>query len=164
MMVHKLFVIAALVFPLAVHAAPPDVKTPTPVIYLADNLDEARGIGWCLDTVGRGRSDRMHVHSCKPQGGDVQFRIDQFGRINSVAFPDLCAEVSPTGLFLLTNCEAAPSKPFTFDSDSGEIRHNGSCLAAGDQSRSAGPFQSRDLVLTECETAPDALKMWVVKE
>ena len=51
------------------YAAPPDVKTPTPMIYLADNLDEKDGLEWCIDTVGRGLSDRLHAHSCKPRGG-----------------------------------------------------------------------------------------------
>ena len=55
-------------------ADPPDMKSPTPVIHLADNLDEADNLGWCIDTFGRGLSDRLNAHSCKPQGGDVQFR------------------------------------------------------------------------------------------
>lgn len=49
-------------------AAPPDLKTPAPVIFLADNLDENQNLGFCIDTVGRGLSDRLHAHSCKPQG------------------------------------------------------------------------------------------------
>ncbi|NRB29925.1 MAG: hypothetical protein HRU27_04945, partial [Rhizobiaceae bacterium] len=63
-------------------AADPDLKTPSPVIYLADNLDEKDNLGWCIDTVGRGLSDRLHAHSCKPRGGDVQFKFDaQTGQI-----------------------------------------------------------------------------------
>ena len=52
-------------------AAPPELQTPAPVIYLADNLDEQDKLGWCIDTVGQGLSDRLHAHSCKPHGGDV---------------------------------------------------------------------------------------------
>ena len=57
-------------------AAPPELQTPAPVIYLADNLDEQDKLGWCIDTVGRGLFDRLHAHSCKPHGGDVQFKFD----------------------------------------------------------------------------------------
>ena len=55
------------------YADAPSLQTPTPVIYLADNLDENDNLGWCIDTVGRGFADSLHAHSCKPNGGDVQF-------------------------------------------------------------------------------------------
>ena len=45
-------------------AEPPILQTPAPVIFLADNLDEPDHLGFCIDTVGRGKSDRIHVHSC----------------------------------------------------------------------------------------------------
>ena len=57
-------------------AAEAVIETPSPVIHLRDNLDEADGLGWCIDTIGRGLSNQLHAHSCKPQGGDVQFRFD----------------------------------------------------------------------------------------
>ena len=78
--------------PAAAYAAPPDLRTPAPVIYLADNLDEQDGLGWCIDTRGRGFSDRLHAHSCKPRGGDVQFRYDEAARrIASATFAGKCA-------------------------------------------------------------------------
>ena len=40
--------------PMVAYSAPPDLKTPTPVVYLADNLDEQDNLGFCIDTVGRG--------------------------------------------------------------------------------------------------------------
>ena len=54
----------------------PKIKTPAPVIHLSNNLDEKDELGYCIDTIGRGRSDRLHLHSCKPEGGDVQFTLD----------------------------------------------------------------------------------------
>ena len=54
----------------------PYIKTPSPVIYLENNLDEKDNLGYCLDTIGRGFADKLHAHSCKPRGGDVQFRYD----------------------------------------------------------------------------------------
>jgi hypothetical protein len=56
---------------------PPEVKTPAPVIFLADNLNEPEKLGWCIDTKGRGFSEVLHAHSCKPHGGDVQFLFVQ---------------------------------------------------------------------------------------
>ncbi len=53
-------------------AAPPDLRTAAPVIRLSDNLDEAEGIGWCINTIGRGLSDRLHAHSCKHHVDDLQ--------------------------------------------------------------------------------------------
>lgn len=54
----------------------PELRTPPPVIYLSDNLDEVDRLGWCIDTRGRGFSEHLQAHSCKPQGGDVQFQHD----------------------------------------------------------------------------------------
>jgi len=66
------FLLASLIS-LSANAAPPELQTPEPVIYLADNIDEKDNLGWCIDTLGRGWSEQLQTHSCKPQGGDVQF-------------------------------------------------------------------------------------------
>ena len=58
------------------YRTPPELQTPEPVIYLADNIDEQDALGWCIDTLGRGWSEQLQTHSCKPQGGDVQFAYD----------------------------------------------------------------------------------------
>ena len=88
----------------------PYIKTPSPVIYLENNLDEKDNLGYCLDTIGRGFADKLHAHSCKPRGGDVQFKFgyDQ-KRIQSATFEGKCVEVideikngSRLGLF---NCD-----------------------------------------------------------
>lgn len=36
-------------------AEAPALKNKAPFIYLADNLDEDKQLGWCIDTLGRGR-------------------------------------------------------------------------------------------------------------
>ena len=59
---HAVFLLM-LCSPMAAYSAPPDLKTPTPVIYLADNLDEQDNLGFCIDTVGRGFAERLHAHS-----------------------------------------------------------------------------------------------------
>lgn len=48
---------------------------------LSDNLDEPNGYGFCIDTYGRGQSDLLQTHSCKPHeanddggGSDVRFK------------------------------------------------------------------------------------------
>jgi len=146
------------------------VKTPAPVIHLADNLDEADGLGWCIDTVGRGFADTLHAHSCKPQGGDVQFAFDAAsGAIRSVAFDGKCMQVSAPGAavdFSLLDCDPTVSaQMFAFDSESGTIRPQDAshtCVAVGAASRSAGPFMSRDLILAPCDAVAESHRRWVI--
>ena len=147
--------------PVAALAESPALQTPAPVLYLADNLDEPDALGYCLDTVGRGLSDRAHLHSCKPRGGDVQFMYDDQGQIKSATFDDLCLDVSNG--FALTRCTGGAGQVFTW-SDTAELRLAADpelCLASAPESRRAGPFVARDLVLADCETTPVDLKTWV---
>lgn len=172
-MVLRILSMSALAASLALpaFAAEPDLKTPAPVIYLADNLDEKDNLGWCIDTQGRGFGENLHAHSCKPQGGDVQFSLDEAtGQIRSVAFDGKCMElIAPNDkiAFGLRDCaEGQNNQVFRFDAASGRIspaNMSDSCVAAGDASRSAGPFMSRDLVLMSCASAPVELVSWKVK-
>ncbi len=149
----------------------PGLQTPAPVIHLAENLDEKDGLGWCIDTLGRGFASNLQVHSCKPQGGDVQFAFEPgTGAIRSVAYPDYCATRRPDGkptAFGLVACDAGnPAQRFAHDARSGALSPVGApalCLAAGAASRSAGPFMSRDLVLSDCAQTDPALHRWVVR-
>ncbi len=153
-------------------SAPPDLKTPSPVIYLADNLDEKDRLGFCIDTVGRGPSDRLHAHSCKPQGGDVQFRFDTAkGQIRSATFDNKCAalmDAPATGVKLaLLDCANGDEQRFAFTTDSGEFHpagRNDLCLAVGPASRTAGPFMARDLMLADCVSTDAGLKRWIVAD
>ncbi|NQY61848.1 hypothetical protein [Cognatishimia sp.] len=147
--------------PVAALAESPALQTPAPVLYLADNLDEPDALGYCLDTVGRGLSDRAHLHSCKPRGGDVQFMHDDQGQIKSATLDDLCLDVSEGSA--LTRCAGGAGQVFTW-SDTAELRLAADpdlCLASAPESRRAGPFVARDLVLASCETIPIDLKTWV---
>ncbi len=169
----RLSIIAAsLMLPTAIaRSAPPDLKTPAPVIYLADNLDEKDGLGFCIDTVGRGLSDRLHAHSCKPQGGDVQFLFDGAnGHIRSATFDNKCAALMSApaeGVKLaLLDCTDSAEQHFMFAAADGEIHpagHDDLCLAVGPASRSAGPFMARDLMLADCASTDAGSRQWVVK-
>lgn len=68
---------------LPANAEAPDLKTPAPVNYLVENLDEADGPGWCIDTLGRGFATDLQTHSCNPKNGDGQysFRTGAVGAI-----------------------------------------------------------------------------------
>lgn len=170
------FLFAAAVLLVAVtaaNAAPPDLQTQAPVIHLADNLDEADSLGWCIDTIGRGLSDRLHAHSCKPRGGDVQFRYDETtGQIVSVAFEEKCMAnlhpEDPTEPLGLVDCDASASAQwFTYDPDSMTIRPSEDetrCLSVGADSRSAGPFMSRNLRFSECSETHIRFQQWIVRQ
>lgn len=153
-------------------AAPPELQTPEPVIYLADNIDEQEALGWCIDTLGRGWSEQLHTHSCKPEGGDVQFAYDsEARRIVSVEFPGKCATLNESAdaevAFDLLDCAAtSAAQSFIYDAESLEFTPESDrdlCLAAGAESRTAGPYMARDLELAPCATTEAALKQWIVK-
>lgn len=157
----------------AANAASPDLRTPAPVIHLADNLDEADDLGWCIDTIGRGLSDRLHAHSCKPRGGDVQFRFaEATGQIVSVAFEEKCMAnlhpEDPTEPLGLVDCNASASaQRFIHDPDSMTIRPSEDetmCLSVGANSRSAGPFMARSLRFSECSEAHMRFQQWIVRQ
>jgi hypothetical protein len=157
---------------LPANAASPELQTPEPVIYLADNLDEKDSLGWCIDTLGRGWSEQLQTHSCKPQGGDVQFSYNEETRqIMSVEFSGKCAtlhEAAAAGVsFDLLDCSAtSAAQVFIYNAETLEFMPEGDrslCIAAGAESRSAGPFMSRDLELAPCAATDASLKQWVVK-
>ena len=154
------------------YAEPPALRTPAPVIYLADNLDEKDNLGWCIDTVGRGFGERLHAHSCKPRGGDVQFSYDKAARrIASATFSGKCATLlapAAAGVKLgLVDCaEDAAGQAFDHDGGAMEFRPGGDgtlCLAVGSTSRSAGPFMSRGLLLAPCASTEPRFKQWLIK-
>lgn len=165
-------VLLLLLIPMAASAAPPDLKTPAPVIYLADNLDEKDKLGWCIDTVGRGFGERLHAHSCKPRGGDVQFLYDKAGRrIASATYSGKCATLTApaaagVSLGLVDCAKDSAEQVFDYDAVAMEFRPGGDptlCLAAGAAGRSAGPYMSRDLGLAPCGSTDAKLKQWRIK-
>lgn len=153
-------------------AQPPALQTPAPAIYLADNLDEPDRLGWCIDTVGRGFGERLHAHSCKPQGGDVQFAHDAAARrIVSAAFAGKCATLTApaaagVALGLVDCAKGAAGQDFDYDPEAMAFRPGGErtlCLAVGAASRSAGPYMSRDLTLAPCAATDPKFRQWRIK-
>ena len=150
----------------------PYIKTPSPVIYLENNLDEKDNLGYCLDTIGRGFADKLHAHSCKPRGGDVQFKYGyDEKRIQSATFEGKCVEVideikngSRLGLF---NCDPLSKlQKFEYDSSVKEFRpgsNNDLCLAVNEESRKAGPFMARKLRIYNCINVENKFKRWIIK-
>ena len=153
----------------------PVLKSGTPVVYLADNLDEKDKLGWCIDTVGRGFAEKLHAHSCKPAGQeakDTQFSFHaETGQLRSVPFQGKCVTVSdqdnkkkPFGL--LDCVSGKPSQKFVYDETSMEIRIGSTpsnCVIVATKGRTAGPFMSRDLIYADCKSVDQKYKQWVVK-
>lgn len=162
-------VLLALLLSVNAQSAPPDIQTPSPVIYLADNLDEADNLGWCIDTLGRGFAEKIQAHSCKPRGGDVQFSFDlSTGQIQSVEFPAYCMEYlgSMQPPFGLIECNATKvAQRYSYDSDRQTLMladDPSQCVVIGETSRSAGPFMSRDLLLASCDETPALYRTWII--
>lgn len=150
----------------------PDIQAPDPIIYLADNLDEQDKLGYCIDTEGRGFSDVLHVHSCKPTGEDVLFYYDEeTQQIRSATYAGFSAAVvgGPIAGMKISLVESDPEsagQKFIYDKTSGEFRPKGNtelCLAAGAESDDAGPYLSRTLRLQPRKSTDEKLKTWVVK-
>ena len=156
-----------------VFAEPPVLQVPTPVIYLADNLDEKDKLGWCIDTLGNGFAENLHAHSCKPSGGDVQFTYDAESlHIVSVEFSDKCVTLNEnpereTDFALLDCLTGDANQSFTYDDDAllfHPEENDSYCIAVGDASQSAGPYMSRALELVTCEESPLEQQQWIIKE
>ncbi|MEM8539638.1 MAG: RICIN domain-containing protein [Pseudomonadota bacterium] len=169
--------IIAVVFSVAVPkeamAEPPVLQTNGPIIYLADNLDEKDGLGWCIDTLGRGQSEQLQTHSCKPQSGssnrnaDIKFSFDKSsGEIRSATYQNQCMTVLDAGSevqFGLLDCNGTVRQQFVYVEDTGfisPIDQRGTCVVAGSSSRSAGPYMSRGLILGACDEVDSSLSSW----
>ena len=154
-------------------ANPPILKTPSPVIYLADNLDEQDQLGYCIDTRGRGFNEELHAHSCKPSGGDVQFFYNKETlQICSVEFTGYCIKM-PGGaskgmsLRLVESDTSSSDQKFIYNEDSGEFAPKEGltlCLAVGETSRAAGKYMARSLTLELSSETDVKFKQWVILE
>lgn len=151
----------------------PNIQTPSPVIHLADNLDEPAQLGWCIDTRGNGFNETLHTHSCKASGGDVQFYYDEVtNQICSVEFPGFCIEMSGgpvegMGLSLVASDASLSDQKFIYSQNDREFRPQGDtslCLAAGPASSPAGIYVSRSLTLELSVDTDVSLKQWVIVE
>ena len=122
--------------------------------------------------MGRGFSERLHAHSCKPRGGDVQFYYDNKTlQIGSAAFSGKCATlngqaIEGIALGLLDCVPNSKFQSFTYDIETSEFRpvsDQNLCLVVGRESRSAGPFMSRNLLLAACDKTEAKFKQWNIK-
>lgn len=119
-----------------VSAEEPNVPTQPPYIVLEENLDEPNGYGFCLDTLGPGKSELMHAHSCKPQtpgdtpknnsSHDVRFEYDSANKkIRSYAFEGQCMQVlisSKKSEFALLDCSDHPHQKFVYEQTDKTLR------------------------------------------
>ncbi len=169
-------ILAALFGVISPHASlaeAPRIQTVGPIVHLKDNLNEDAKLGWCIDTEGRGLSDQLQAHSCKPNGDDVLFAFSaDTGTIASATFDNLCMAynapedaVNPFGLIA---CDAAdPNQVFAYDTDSMQIHLASAptqCLTVAETIDDAGPYQSRDLILAACDGLEASFKEWVIKD
>ena len=154
-------------------AEAPTIQTQGPVIHLADNLGEEAMLGWCIDTEGRGVSDQLHAHSCKPTGDDVLFTFTaESGLIQSATYTDMCmaynAPENAENPFGLIACDATDeAQLFAYDDTSMELSlasDPSQCVTVAPTIDDAGPFQSRDLILSACAELDPAFKQWVIQE
>ena len=132
----------------------PSIQSPDPIIYLADNLDEQDKLGFCIDTDGKGFSDSLQVHSCKPNGDDVLFYYDEkTQQICSATYPGFSAAMidGPKVGMMINLVKSDPEsseQKFIYNKESGEFRPKANtklCFAAGNESDDAGPYMSRTL-------------------
>ena len=154
-------------------ANPPIIQTPSPVIHLANNLDEQDQLGYCIDTRGKGFNEELHAHSCKPSGGDVQFFYNKETlQICSVGYIGFCIEM-PGGaskgmsLRLVESNMSSSDQKFIYNEDSGEFVPEANltlCLAVGETSAAAGIYMSRSLTLELSSETDVKLKQWVILE
>jgi len=151
----------------------PIIQTKGSIIYLADNLDEKDKLGWCIDTDGKGFSDTLQAHSCKPEGNDVLFSYDADTlQICSVTYPGYCAAMiggpseGMTISLVKSNSDSSEQK-FVYDKRSGEFRpesNSNLCLVVAGTSDAAGPYMSRKLTLKPVLGTERKLKQWVIQE
>lgn len=160
-------------------AEAPELKATAPFIYLADNLDEADKLGWCIDTVGAGFNEKLHSHSCKPYGGDdtsprandVKFTYNaETGQIASHIFENKCMDLNDAENkavpFGLVDCSSSESQKFVYVEDKGQIQlasDTSMCVAVAPTSTKAGPFMSRSLMVEKCEGTDALYTTWLIK-
>ncbi|CAM2905991.1 ricin-type beta-trefoil lectin domain protein [Vibrio rarus] len=155
-----------------------NIPTQAPYIALSLNLDEPNGYGFCLDTFGRGYSELMHTHTCKPpskdknaprndSSNDARFEYDtKTKQIRSYAYENQCMQVLlATGKteFALLECNDHPHQKFDYNTEDKTIRldvDQNRCVSIDTKTIKAGPWVKRTLKLTECDKTEDSLKQW----
>ncbi|MCV2403141.1 hypothetical protein OFY17_09655 [Marinomonas sp. C2222] len=160
-------------------ATAPNVPTEAPYIVLSKNLDEPNGYGFCIDTYGRGQSELMQTHTCKPKrpegtprndsSHDVRFEYKAATQqISSYAFEGQCMQVlRATGKtsFALLECSDHPHQKFVYQESDRTLRLDkdpSQCVVVESNTEKAGPWVKRQLALLECGKVDADLKQWTV--
>ena len=177
----KMLLLSGLFFGLStlVFAGEPQVPSKPPYIVLSENHDEPNGYGFCLDTVGRGQSDRLHTHSCKParegaartsSSNDTRFEYNaDTMQIASYPFIGYCMQVvDPSQAlteFALLECSDNPNQKFSYNPNEQTIVPHGNptlCLGVASETVQAGPWVKRALTLTQCSDTDATLLKWTI--
>jgi len=150
----------------------PDIQTKGPLIYLSDNLNEKKQLGWCIDTEGKGFNNILQSHSCKPEGADTQFSYaPKTKNVKSVTFSNKCMSLNnsehTTHPFGLVDCDSSNIKQkFIYNKKTKEITSvykPGTCVVVAKKIIEAGPYQSRDLLIKNCSEVEKTYKQWTIK-
>lgn len=159
-------------------AETPKASTPPPYIALSNNLDEPNGFGFCLDTYGRGLTDILHTHSCKPvkeghtwneQDNDIRYSFNpKSGQISAYAYEKKCMQAliaADLSVLALLECSDHPRQRFSYDTklQTFSLKEKPDmCLAVGPKTLPAPPFVRRTLLLVKCETIDASRKRWTL--
>lgn len=174
-----LFALAALTVPANIAIADaPQVPTEPPYIALGDNHDEPNNYGFCIDTDGRGQTDLLQSHTCKPaepdaprnaSNHDTRFAYDPDTlQVVSYPFEGYCMQALLANVrteFALLSCSDHPRQKFLYQAEDQTLRLNEDptrCVSVADQTQPAGPWVKRALYLTPCAETDPALMQWIV--
>ncbi len=155
-----------------------NVPSDPPYIVLSKNLDEPNGYGFCMDTYGRGQTDLMQTHTCKPSkegtsrdysGNDTRFEYNESTQqIMSYAFEGYCMQAliaSDVTVFALLECSDHSRQKFVYNSKDESIRlaeDKNRCITVSSTTVPAGPWVKRPLKLETCDEIDASLKQWKV--
>ena len=158
--------------------SPPAVPSDVPYIVLAANLDEPNGYGFCMDTYGRGQTDLMQTHTCKPSkdgaardysGHDTRFEYNaQTQQVMSYPFEGYCMQAllaSEVTVFALLECSDHPRQKFAYNASDKTMRlaeDQERCVTVAPKTVPAGPWVKRPLQLETCDEVEASLKQWTI--
>ena len=169
--------------PPATQAASSEISTPAvpsnaPYIVLSANLDEPNGYGFCMDTYGRGQTDLMQTHTCKPgkdgaergyEGHDTRFEYNESTQqVMSYPFEGYCMQAliaSEVTVFALLECSDHPRQKFAYNANEKTMRlaqDQERCVTVASETVPAGPWVKRPLQLESCDEVEASLKQWTI--
>ena len=131
-----------------------------------------------MDTYGRGQTDLMQTHTCKPanegaardsSGHDTRFDYNtETQQVMSYAFQGYCMQAliaSDVTVFALLECSDHPRQKFAYNAQDKTIRlaeDQNRCVTVASETVPAGPWVKRPLQLETCDEVDNSLKQWRV--